>query len=130
MKSDWYGTALGNKGFMYSFLCTAALHMFVFGKGTIDAILNYRMMAISEVNKAISKRGSAICFADATLGAIFNLMTVEESLQIPCVKEDIPNDEKPNHRMTHQVGLQTLLHARGGLGTVGSNRILQAFILW
>jgi DNA-binding MltR family transcriptional regulator len=130
MKSDWFDTALSNKGFMHSLLCTAALHMFVFGKGTVKTILYHRAKAISSVNKALSTQDRAVRFSDANLGAVFNLLTVEEGLMMPQFKDEIPYDEQPNAMMMHLSGLREMLHMRGGLKAVGTNRILQAFILW
>lgn len=130
MKSEWFDTAMSNEGFMYSLLSTAALHRFVFGKGTVKTILDHRARAISAVNKALSKHEHAVRFSDATLGAVFNLLTVEEGLMMPDFKDEIPSDEQPNHMMMHLTGLQEMVSLRGGLDAVGSNRILQAFILW
>lgn len=129
MKSDWFDTALSNKGFMHSLLCTTALHMFIFGKGTVKTILNHRAKAISAINKALSTQDRAIRFSDANLGAVFNLLTVEEGLMMPHFKDEIPYGEQPNAVM-HLNGLREMLNLRGGLKAVGTNRILQAFILW
>lgn len=130
MKSEWFDTALGNEGFMHSLLSTAALHMFVFGKGTVSTILSHRAKAISAVNKALSMRDRAVRFSDATLGAVFNLLTVEEGLMMPHFKDEIPYDEQPNAMNMHLNGLREMLNMRGGLMAVGTNRVLQAFILW
>ncbi|KAI4946845.1 hypothetical protein J4E91_007017 [Alternaria rosae] len=53
MKSDWFGTAISNPGFMHSLLATIALHAYVFGKDTMDAVLYHRAQAIAAVNAAI-----------------------------------------------------------------------------
>jgi len=60
MKSEWFDTALSNKGFMHSLLSTAALHMFIFGKGTVKNILDHRAKAISAVNQALSVQDPAV----------------------------------------------------------------------
>lgn len=130
MKSDWFDTALSSKAFMHSLLSTAALHMFVFGKGTVKTILNHRAKAISAVNKALSTQDRATRLSDSNLGAVFNLLTVEEGLMMPHFKDEIPYDEQPNAMMMHLNGLREMLSMRGGLEAVGTNRILQAFILW
>jgi hypothetical protein len=130
MKSEWFDTALSNEGFMHSLLSTAALHMFIFGKGTVQAILDHRAKAISAVNKALSTQDRAVRFSDATLGAVFNLLTVEEGLMMPVFEDEIPYDEQPNAMDMHLNGLREMLNLRGGLKAVGTNRILQAFILW
>lgn len=115
---------------MYSLLCTAALHMFVFGKGTAKTILKYRAKAVSAVNKALSTQDRGVRFSDSNLGAVFNLLTVEEGLMMPQFKYEIPYDEQPNATKMHLSGLREMLSMRGGLEAVGTNRILQAFILW
>lgn len=130
MESVWFGTALGDKGFMHSLLSTAALHMFVFGKGTVSTILDHRAKAISAVNKALSMQDRTVRFSDATLGAVFNLLTVEEGLMMPHFKGEIPYDEQPNAVNVHLNGLREMLNMRGGLQAIGTNRVLQAFILW
>lgn len=130
MKSEWFDTALSNSGFMHSLLSVTALHMFVFGKGTAKTILHHRAKAISAVNKALSSRDRNVRFSDANLGAVFNLLTVEEGLMMPHFKEEAKYDEQPNAMMMHLNGLREMLHLRGGLKAVGTNRILQAFILW
>ncbi|KAH6638151.1 hypothetical protein C7974DRAFT_451445 [Boeremia exigua] len=130
MKSEWFDTALSNRGFMHSLLSTIALHMFVFGKGTVKTILDHRAKAISAVNKALSAQDRAVRFSDANLGAVFNLLTVEEGLMMPQFRGKATRDEQPNATAMHLNGLREMLHLRGGLGAVGTNRILQAFILW
>ncbi|KAF3046668.1 hypothetical protein E8E12_011501 [Didymella heteroderae] len=104
--------------------------MFIFGKGTVQTILDHRAKAISAVNKALSTQDRAVRFSDATLGAVFNLLTVEEGLMMPQFKDEIPYDEQPNAMNMHLNGLREMLNLRGGLKAVGTNRILQAFILW
>ncbi|KAF1932194.1 uncharacterized protein M421DRAFT_55167 [Didymella exigua CBS 183.55] len=130
MKSEWFDIALSNKGFMHSLLSTAALHMFVFGKGTVKSILDHRAKAISAVNKALSTQDLAVRVSDATLGTVFNLLTVEEGLMMTHFKNEIPFNEQPNAMDMHLTGLREMLSLRGGLEAVGTNRILQAFILW
>lgn len=130
MKSEWFDTALGNQGFMHSLLSVTALHMFIFGKGSSKTILKHRAKAISAVNKALSSQDRTIRFSDANIGAVFNLLTVEEGLMMPHFKEEVKYDAQPNATMMHLNGLREMLHLRGGLKAVGTNRILQAFILW
>lgn len=130
MRSDWFGTALKDKAFMHSLLCTAALHMFVFGKGTVKSIIHHRAKAISAVNKTLSMQDPTVQFSDANIGAVFNLLTVEEGLRMPHFKDKLPYDEQPNATTMHLNGLQEMLKLRGGLQAVATNRLLQAFILW
>ncbi|KAL7771373.1 hypothetical protein CFE70_001316 [Pyrenophora teres f. teres 0-1] len=124
MKSDWFGTAIGNPGFMHSLLSTIALHAYVFGKGTFDAILYHRAQAIAAVNAAIlTPQG----ISDANIGAVFNLLTVEESLLLPTFAL---NEDHIAQLQIHQKGLQRMVQLRGGLKEIKTNRILQAFMLW
>ena len=124
MKSDWFGTAICNQGFMHSLLATIALHAYVFGKGTIDAILYHRAQAIAAVNAAILTPDGV---SDANIGAVFNLLTVEESLLLPTFRLD---EDHMAQLQIHQRGLQRMVQLRGGLGAITTNRILQAFMLW
>lgn len=130
MKSEWFHTALNNEGFMHSLLSTAALHMFVFGKGNAHTIFDHRAKAISAVNRTLSGPDFATRFSDANIGAVFNLLTVEEGLMMPQLEGEIPHDEQSNAMRLHLKGLREMLKLRGGLKAVGTNRILQAFILW
>jgi hypothetical protein len=124
MKSDWFGTAISNSGFMHSLLATIALHAYVSGKGSIDLILHHRAQAITAVNAAIL---TAEGISDANIGAVFNLLTVEESLLLSIFEQQ--EDHGAQLRI-HQDGLQRMVQLRGGLNSISSNRILQAFMLW
>ena len=104
--------------------------MFIFGKGTVKDILDHRAKAISAVNQALSVQDPAVRLSDANIGAVFNLLTVEEGLMMPFFRDELPYDEQPNAMRLHLNGLREMLHLRGGLKAVGTNRILQAFILW
>jgi hypothetical protein len=130
MKSDWFGTALGNPGFMHSLLCTAALHLYIVGRGSMETILHHRAEAIAAVNLAISSLDPDRAISDANVGAVFNLLCVEESLFLPYFQDERSHDDGPNQREIHLNGLRSMLKMRGGLQAIKSNRILQAFILW
>jgi hypothetical protein len=130
MKSDWFGTAISNPGFMHSLLCTAALHLYIFGRGSIETILHHRAQAIAAINAAISHPDINVGISDANIGAVFNLLTVEESLLLPHFEQERLDEEQPNQRAIHMNGLRRMVQLRGGLEALNSNRILQAFILW
>lgn len=115
---------------MHSLLSTAALHMFVFGKGTTKTIFEHRAMAISAVHQTFSELDFASRLSDANIGAVFNLLTIEEGLMMPQLECEVPHEEKSNAMRLHLKGLREMLSLRGGLKAVGTNRILQAFILW
>lgn len=130
MRSDWFGTAMGHPGFMHSLLCTVALHLYIFGGGTVDTILYHRAQAIAAINAAISNPDKNAGISDANIGAVFNLLTVEESLQLPHFEEAQLQEDQPKQRAIHLNGLSRMIQLRGGLKEINSNRILQAFILW
>ena len=130
MRSDWFGTAISNPGFMHSLLCTAALHLYIFGRGSIDTILHHRALAIASINAAISNPDSTMGISDANIGAVFNLLTVEEGLLLPVFEHAKLDQDQPNQRAIHLDGLRRMIQLRGGLMAINSNRILQAFILW
>lgn len=130
MRSHWFGTAVANPGFMHSLLCTAALHQYVVGRGTVATILYHRAKAIGAINSAISNPDPSVGISDANIGAVFNLLTVEESLASPLFDQDRPDDDQPNQRGIHLNGLRRMVQLRGGLMAINTNRILQAFILW
>lgn len=130
MSSDWYGTAISNSGFMHSLLCTAALHLYIVGRGSLDTILDHRAQAIAAINSAISDPDPGISISDANIGAVFNLLCVEESLLLPFFQQQRSDNDQPNQREIHLNGLRKMVQLRGGLMEMHSNRILQAFILW
>ncbi|KAF1840381.1 uncharacterized protein K460DRAFT_296932 [Cucurbitaria berberidis CBS 394.84] len=130
MKSDWFGTAMSNPGFMHSLLCTAALHLYIVGRGSIETILHHRAQAIASINAAISNPDTAIGISDANIGAVFNLLTVEEGLLLPFFEQEKLDEDQPNQRAIHLNGMRKMVQLRGGLMAINSNRILQAFILW
>lgn len=129
IRSDWFGTALKNAGFMHSLLCTVALHLYIVGKCQIDTVIYYKAQAIAAVNAAISDPDPELGISDANIGAVFNLLCVEESLLLPFLQQGA-GEEQLNQREIHLNGLRRMLQLRGGLRALSSNRILQAFILW
>jgi hypothetical protein len=130
MRSDWFGTAISNPGFMHSLLCTAALHLYIVGRCSVDTILHHRAQAIAAINAAISHPDVNVGISDANIGAVFNLLTVEESLRLPQFDRERLDEEQPNQCSIHDNGLRRMVQLRGGLQAINSNRILQAFILW
>ncbi|KAL6702949.1 hypothetical protein ACN47E_000791 [Coniothyrium glycines] len=130
MSSEWFGTAVSNSGFMHSLLCTAALHLYIGGRGSVETILYHRAQAIAAVNSAISNFDPTTGISDANIGAVFNLLTVEEGLALPFFDQEHLRDELPDQRAMHLNGLRRMVQLRGGLNAISSNRILQAFILW
>ncbi|KAF2187620.1 hypothetical protein K469DRAFT_685519 [Zopfia rhizophila CBS 207.26] len=130
MRSDWFGTAMSNPGFMHSLLCTAALHLYIVGKGSFDSILYHKAQAIAAINSAISDPDPVLGISDANIGAVFNLLCVEESLLLPIFQSERSDEDQPNQRMIHLNGLRRMVELRGGLKAIKSNRVLQAFILW
>lgn len=130
MRLDWFGTAMSNPGFMHSLLCTAALHQYMGGRGSINTILYHRAQAIASINMAISNPDPNVAISDANIGAVFNLLSVEESLVLPVFAQEPLEDDQPNQRQIHLNGLRRMIQLRGGLTAISSNRILQAFILW
>ncbi|OAL07755.1 hypothetical protein IQ06DRAFT_372680 [Phaeosphaeriaceae sp. SRC1lsM3a] len=130
MRSEWFGTALSNAGFMHSLLCTVALHLYIFGRGSIETILYHRAQAIASINAAISHPDSSVGISDANIGAVFNLLTVEEGLLLPIFEQLRLDEDQVNQRVIHMNGLRKMVQLRGGLMAINSNRVLQAFMLW
>ncbi|CAI6278484.1 unnamed protein product [Periconia digitata] len=128
MRIAWFGTAMGHRGFMHSLLCTAALHQYFCGIGSFETILYHRMMAVTAINSALSSLDFEEGISDANIGAVFNLLTIEESLKH--IERNHREDGQTDQRRVHYDGLRRMIQLRGGLLAIGSNRILQAFILW
>jgi hypothetical protein len=130
MRSDWFATAMNNVGFMYSLLSTAALHLYMSGRGSIETILYYRAKAIVAVNAAISDPDQNVGISDANIGAVFNLLAVEESLLNPLFEHEALGQHEKAQPAVHMQGMRRMVELRGGLGAMSSNRALQAFMLW
>ncbi|KAF1959048.1 hypothetical protein CC80DRAFT_318726 [Byssothecium circinans] len=130
MRSQWFGTAMSNTAFMHSLLSTAALHQFYCGRGSLalDDILYHRMKAGEAINSALTSSNCNEGISDANIGAVFNLVTLEETLKH--IAPNLCKDEQTDQRRVHYEGLRLMIRMRGGLLALGSNRILQAFILW
>jgi hypothetical protein len=130
MKSEWFGTAVSNAGFMHSLLSTAALHLFMSGRGSIETILYHRAQAIASINAAISHPDPDVGVSDANIGAVFNLLAVEEGLLWPIFEQEGLNEYERAQPAIHMNGMRKMVQLRGGLGAMSSNRVLQAFMLW
>ena len=130
MRLQWYGTAMSDQGFMHSLLSTIALHRHVFDRGPLETVLYHRAHAIASVNSALASPDMAVGTSDANIGAVFNLLSVEETLASPFFRHLRPHDDNPNQRAIHLNGLLRMVQLRGGLMAMNSNRMLQAFILW
>ncbi|KAF9735703.1 hypothetical protein PMIN01_05618 [Paraphaeosphaeria minitans] len=130
MRSQWFGTAIGNPGFMHSLLSTIALHRHVFGRGPLNTVLYHRAHAIASVNSALANPDMAAGISDANIGTVFNLLSVEETLASPYFGHLRPDGDNLEQRAIHLCGLLKMVELRGGLMAMDSNRILQAFILW
>jgi hypothetical protein len=115
---------------MHSLLCTAALHMFIVGRGSRDAILYHRTQAISAINGAISNPDVTFGISDANIGAVFSLLTVEEYLASPFFEQEPIDDDHRHQFEVHMNGLKRMVQLRGGILALHSNRVLQAFMLW
>jgi hypothetical protein len=131
MNTDWVNTAICNAGFMHSFLCTTALHLYITGKGNSDDIFRHHDEAVSAISATLSNTDQLSHISDANIGAVFNLLTIAESIDsLPHFEHLRKNQEQTNQRAVHQDGLRKMVRMRGGLNGIRSNRILQAFILW
>ena len=69
---------MGNVGFMHSLLCQAALHRHYCGKEGLDTIIYHRSQAVTAINFALSSPELDDVISDANIGAVFNLLTIEE----------------------------------------------------
>lgn len=114
---------------MQSLLCTAALHLYTGGRCSLDTVFYHKAKAIECINWAISDPDPSQGISDANIGAVFNLLSVEEALLNPYIQQD-DRERQHNQRQIHLNGLRKMLQMRGGLKAIRSNRILQAFILW
>lgn len=130
MRSQWFGAAQIDQGFMHSLLSTIALHRHVFGRGPVETVLYHRARAIESVHSALANPDKSVGISDANIGAVFNLLSVEESLASPWFASLRPQGDNPNQREIHLKGLLRMIELRGGLMSMNSNRMLQAFILW
>jgi len=120
---------LHNSGFMHTLLCTSAVHLYLSGKLCIDTVIHHRTEAIAAINLAISDPNPAFRISDANIGAVFNLLTVEETLAALGIGQN-EIEEHFSSLQVHLRGLRSMIRLRGGLTALNSNRLLQAHILW
>jgi len=127
----WFGNAISSPGFMHSLLCTIALHRYFMRRGSYTSIIHHKTEAITAINAALRNPDPEIRVSDANIGAVFNLLCVEEALAHDIFKgERQHEDDQYRQRRIHLNGLLRMVHLRGGLQNIKSNRCLQAFILW
>ena len=128
IRTDWFGTAISNPGFMESLLCTAAVHLYLVGKASYATIVYHQTRAITAIKSAISD--PRLKLSDANIGAVLNLLCVEESLALPVFERVTANKLPSNQRKMHLDALRSMVEMRGGLEAMESTRCLQAFLLW
>ncbi|OCL12690.1 hypothetical protein AOQ84DRAFT_284670 [Glonium stellatum] len=128
--TEWLAKALqdsSRSAFAQAVLCSAALHLYVTGTGTMDYVLYHKTRAISEINSNLCDPESSI--DDNNIAAVFTLLTIEETMLVP----DAGHGHGPaglTQRMIHLNGLRAMIEQRGGLSALATNKCLQSFILW
>jgi hypothetical protein len=98
----------------------------------METIVHHKTKAIEAVNSALSNPDQRIYLSDANIGTVFNLLCIDEGLLSPYVKNLSKEafEDQLIKREVHLNGLRNMVHMRGGLKGMSSNRILQSFILW
>jgi hypothetical protein len=129
MKSQWIPTAMSHPAFMHSLLCQAALHQYFLDRGSFKDIIYHRAQAVAAINSAISNKATVEVISDSNIAAVFNLLTLEEAF-VHIERNRGDNIQQTDQRQIHYHGLREMISLRGGLSKIGSNRMLQAFILW
>jgi hypothetical protein len=86
-------------------------------------VLQYKISAISEINRQLSDSTSQI--DDNNIAAVFMLLCIEEG----AVSSDQDVEWAQLQRRLHLDGLKTMIQQRGGLSALKSNQCLQTFIL-
>ncbi|KAF1813750.1 hypothetical protein P152DRAFT_472570 [Eremomyces bilateralis CBS 781.70] len=157
LKTTWLAMALTSRAFLHSLLCAISLHLYLVGSTDVRYvdIVYHKGRAVAEVNANLSDPAAAI--SDANIGAVWNLLCVEESFLLPLWQRDSDflNDLRQHHpepdtaalgvntgtaacvvgsnnnsRIIHHNGLMRMLELRGGITGLQTNRCLQAFIFW
>lgn len=122
LKSGWFSAALTSEGLMHSVLCSIALHRYAMGLGPFLDISYHKARAVSAVNAMLSDPESRT--SDANIGAVFNLMCVEESLNQPLIKHNETKEgEELDQRIIHLNGLKEMVRMRGGIGALESKTL-------
>lgn len=119
--------AMSNVSFMYSLLYMIAVHQHLCSTLPISTVLYYRAQAIAAIDSAISDPNPKVRISDATIGAVFQSLWGEEAMV--CFL-DGREEEYFHRRAMHLGGLLKMVHLRGGLESLASNRFLQASLLW
>ncbi|KAF2444629.1 hypothetical protein P171DRAFT_484726 [Karstenula rhodostoma CBS 690.94] len=109
--------------FIYVIFTASALYRQAIGAANAQDVLQYKISAISEINKQLSNRTSRI--DDNNIAAVFMLLCIEEG----AVSSDQDKEWAQLQRQLHLDGLKTMIQQRGGLSALKSNQCLQTFIL-
>lgn len=109
--------------FIYAIFTASALYRLATGSGNPQDVLQYKISAISEINKQLNDRSAQI--DDNNIAAVFMLLCIEEG----AVSSDEDIEWATLQRRLHLEGLKTMIRQRGGLFALNSNKCLQTFIL-
>ena len=101
----------------------SALYRLATGSGNPQDVLQYKINAITEINKQLNDSSTQI--DDNNIAAVFMLLCIEEG----AVSSDEDVEWATHQRKLHLEGLKTMIHQRGGLFALNSNNCLQTFIL-
>ncbi|KAF2756642.1 hypothetical protein EJ05DRAFT_71160 [Pseudovirgaria hyperparasitica] len=130
LSAECFPAALVSPVFMHGLLCSTALHRYVMGKGSFDSVIYHRQATVSEINSNLND--SELSISDGTIGAVFFLLSVEESMlglpKLRRIRNQSPDE--PNEQVMHMNGLQRMIALRGGLGALTTTRFVQSMILW
>lgn len=129
IQQAWFAAAFESRAFMYSILCAAATHMYALSQTTHYMILEYKSQAMTELNAALAD--PVLCLADGNIGAVFNLLCVDEAFPLPTSDRDAMDREvQQMQRLVHLQGLKRMVALRGGLTSLNTSPCLQSFLLW
>ncbi|KAF2096948.1 hypothetical protein NA57DRAFT_78537 [Rhizodiscina lignyota] len=125
----WFAAAFASRAFMYSVLCAAATHLYALGQTSYWAILQYKSHAMTELNSTLAD--PVLGVTDGNIGAVFNLLCVDETFPLPNVeKNPSPPESEGSQRLVHLEGLKRMVQLRGGLTSLRTNPCLYSFLLW
>lgn len=97
------------------------------GQNRDEDIVYHKMRAQACINSNL--KNETLRLSDATIGAVFNLLCVGETLLHPKLSDEQQRNADAVERVVHLNGLKRMIALRGGLLGLSSH-CLRAHILW
>jgi hypothetical protein len=129
LRSIWFKTALNSEACLHAVLTGAAGHLYFLGACPKETLVHHKARTVVAVNNSLSDPTLGV--EDANIAAVFSLLCIEEIMRPVFIHaEEADYIEGAQQRDIHLDGLLRMVQLRGGLRNLGSNPVVQSFLLW